>query len=195
MAKHAELEPIILSPGQRKEIPLCHLPQARDSDNFPINTPLTLLWCISSTSNQYGSGETAEALQSQRRHSAGIAVSNCCYWNDPAKSIYHSLYHIKCERVYIYTRVCVCIAFSIFAKYIHKVLLLWVSTRCQEYLNSVTTFSPVFTHCPLCITHCPLCISSSPNYQKGQGFYFSNFEQEKLLLFFEFWRERRLFFL
>lgn len=26
---------IILSLGQREEIPLCHLPQARDSDNFP----------------------------------------------------------------------------------------------------------------------------------------------------------------
>ena len=48
--------------------------------------------------------------------------------------------------------------------------------RNQKYLNSVTTFSPVFTHCPF-------CISSPPNYKKRKDFYFSNFEKEKYFHF------------
>lgn len=61
-----------------------------------------------------------------------------------------------------------CTVLSAFAKYIPVVQLLWVSTGSQAYLNPVTTFSPVFTHCFL-------YIFSLPNYWKEKGFFFSSF--------------------
>ena len=84
--------------------------------------------------------------------------------------------------MYVYICVCICIYI-----YIHIYIYIYIlydtlvtlgEHRNQKYLNSVTTFSPVFTHCPF-------CISSPPNYKKGKDFYFSNFEKEKCFHFFK----------
>lgn len=96
-------------------------------------------------------GETAEALQPQRRNS----VLSCCYWNNLAKSILLS---------------------APITLYIYDMPVTLGEHRNQKYLNSVTTFSPVFTHCPF-------CISSPPNYKKRKDFYFSSFEKEKYFHF------------
>ena len=70
--------------------------------------------------------------------------------------------------------------------YVYDMLVTLGEHRNQKYL--VTTFLPVFTHCPF-------CISSPPNYKKGKDFYFSNFENEKYFHFLSCEERRRLFFL
>lgn len=174
MAKRAELEP--RQPGSSS----CHQDKGRKfhyvtfhkretATISPVNTALTLLWCISSTSNQYGSGETAEALQPERHQSAELRSSVVIEMTWLGAS---TLSAPITSNKYMYSTVCLCKAHS------HCAVTLG-----EHQKSGIFKFSyHIFT----CIYLLPSLYFLPSKLLKGKkGFFFlSSFEKEKYVLLF-----------
>ena len=177
---------IILSPGQRKEIPLCHLLQARDSHNFLVNTVLTLLWCISSASNQYGS----ERLRKLFSLKGAIQCSPVIEMTGLRASTTFCTHHIIYIYIYMYVYMCVYIYIHMYM-YVYMCVYIYICMYVCMYVYMIwyvgysgwTQKSEIFKFSYHIFTYCPFCISSPASYKKGKDFYFSNFEKEKCFHF------------